>query len=166
MKCYRVSLSNVNKIRDWLKKGRFKDFSFKCWSAWNLNLVECLKRDDVYVFVLEDDKGDIKLLVYAEVRDAVKNKLDVDTATNAIFLMSNEATVEDYKTFHKWIFQYAYSIKCYRADFIALKVIGEWMKELCGDYCKIVDERQSPLGLVVRIIIDIKGLVEAWQFSQ
>jgi hypothetical protein len=165
MRAYRVTLKDLPKIAKWVREGRFVDFSFTCWTAWNLRLDERLKCDDVHVFVLEDDKGEIKLLVYAEVRDAVKNKLDVDTATNAVFLMSNDATIEDYKTLHKWIFQYAYSIKCYRADFIALKVIGDWMKELCGDYCKIVDERQTSLGPVVRIMIDIKGFVE-WLSSQ
>jgi hypothetical protein len=165
MKCYRVSLRDVNKIGDWIKKGRFKDFSFKCWSAWNLNLVECLKRDDVYIFVLETDKGEIKVLIYAELRDAVKNKLDVDTATNCVFLMSEDATKEDYKTLLKWILEYAYSIKCYRADFLNLKIHAGWIKELCGEYAQFVSERETLIGSAVRVVIDIKGLVEFWQFS-
>jgi hypothetical protein len=165
MKCYRVSLRDVNKIGDWIKKGRFKDFSFKCWSAWNIDLSRTLQRDDVHVFVLEDGEGEIKVLIYAEVRDAVKNKLDVDTATNCVFLMAEDATKEDYQTLLKWILEYAYSHKCYRADFWNLKVHASWIKELCGEYAQFVDERETSIGSAVRVVIDIKGLVEFWRFS-
>jgi hypothetical protein len=166
MKCRKVSLDDILKISDWLKKGRFKDFSFKCWHAWNIDLSKMLQRDDVHVFVLEDDADEIKVLIYAEVRDAVKNKLDVDTATNCVFLMSEDATKEDYKTLLKWILEYAYSIKCYRADFLNLKVHADWIKELCGEYAQLVGERETSIGSVVRVIIDIKRLVEAWLYSQ
>jgi predicted ATPase len=128
-------------------------------------LVECLKRDDVYIFVLETDKGEIKVLIYAELRDAVKNKLDVDTATNCIFLMAEDATKEDYQTLLKWILEYAYSHKCYRADFWNLKVHADWIKELCGEYAQFVDERETPIGSAVKVVIYIKGFVE-WLFSR
>jgi hypothetical protein len=165
MKAYRVTFEHLPKITKWLQQGKFKDFSYACWSVWNIRLDERLKRDDVHVFALEDDKGKIKVLIYAEVRDAVKNKLDVDTATNCVFLMSEDATKEDYKTLLKWILEYAYSIKCYRADFLNLKIHAGWIKELCGEYAQFVDERETPIGSAVRVIIDVKGFVE-WLSSQ
>jgi hypothetical protein len=166
MRAYRVTLKDLPKIAKWVREGRFVDFSFACWTAWNLRLDERLKCDDVHVFVLEDDKGEIKVLIYAEVRDAVKNKLDVDTATNCVFLMREDAIKEDYQTLLKWILEYAYTIKCYRADFWNLKVHASWIKELCGDYARFVGEHETLIGSAIRIVIDIKGLVESWLSSQ
>jgi hypothetical protein len=165
MRAYRVTLKDLPKIAKWIREGRFVDFSFACWSAWNVRLDERLKRGDVHVFALEDDNGEIKVLIYAEVRGAAGNKLDVDTATNCIFLMRWDATKEDYKALLKWILEYAYSIRCYRADFLNLKAHAGWIKELCGEYAQFLEERETPVGPAVRVVIDIKGFVE-WLSSQ
>ena len=164
MKAYRITDVDLPKIINWIKRGKF-NFSLKCWQrGLQIPPEALLSRQDVHLFALEDDNDNIKLVIYAEVRDKTVNKLDVNTAVNCYFLMANDATKEHYKTLLKWILHYAYfKVECFKAEFWNLTEHAVWIQELCSNnFCNVSDEIDTPIGKAVKVQIDIKGAVEKW----
>ena len=174
MKSYRVETTeNFQKLYNWLDKADFDDLSRKCGGRlWNSRFVQQLlsqkdyAKNEFNIFVLEDDKGEILTVLFAEVRFPEKDKIPVKTAVNASFLFKPNTSQKEHDAILRYVFQYAYSIGVYRGDFWSLDVYSKWLEELMAKFAVKVAEADVPnVGYCVRHIVDIKGFVE-WLSSQ
>jgi hypothetical protein len=174
MKSYRVETTeNFQKLYNWLDKADFDDLSKKCGARlWNKQFVQHMLSQKDYskhefsIFALEDDKGEIKAMLTAELRTPEKDKIPVKTAVNANVIFKRECGQREYNELVKYVCKWAYDNGIYRADFWALDIYASWQQQLLGVYSKVVAEADVPnVGHCVRAIIDVKGFVE-WLFSQ
>ena len=169
MKCYRVEREDeFKKLYSWLDRGDFDDLSRRCGARiWNRRFIEQMLSMKDYanyefnVFVLEDAKGEILTVLFAEVRFPEKDKIPVKTAVNANFLFKRGCGQKEHDAILLWVFRYAYSIGVYAGDFWSLDVYSDWLEKLMGEFAVRVAEADVPdVGHVVRHKVDIKGFVE------
>jgi len=167
------SSQQFQKLYDWLDKGDFDDLSRRCGARmWNKRFIkEMLSRKDYgkhefSVFVLEDDKGEILTVLFAEGRFPERDKIPVKTAVNAAFLFKRGCGQKEHDALLKYVFKWAYEHEFYAGDFWSFDVYSDWLEKLMGKYAVRVAEADVPnIGHVVRHIVDIKGFVE-WLSSQ
>jgi hypothetical protein len=118
------------------------------------------------IFALEDDKGEIKAMLTAELRTPERDKIPVKTAVNANLIFKPGCGQSEHDELLKYVFRWAYERGIYAGDFWSLDVYSEWLEKLMGKFAVKVAEADIPnVGHCVRHVVDIKGFVE-WLFSQ
>jgi hypothetical protein len=174
MKSYRVETTeNFQKLYNWLDKADFDDLSKKCGARlWNKQFVQHMLSQKDYskhefsIFALEDDKGEIKAMLTAELRTPERDKIPVKTAVNANLIFKRGCGQSEHDELLKYVFRWAYERGIYAGDFWSLDVYSKWLEELMGKFAVKVAEADIPnVGHCVRHVVDIKGFVE-WLFSQ
>jgi len=169
---YEVEIrQQLSKIAKWIGEQSPTNFSVLCWSVWHKTeptyVLSLLQKRNAHLVCVEDDNGEIRVILYFELRTPQEDKLDnVAVATFASSIIdkndydNNDGT--HYKALLDWMFKryLSYGVPVYSGDFFAVEQCTNWLKELCGKYLTVIGEKDTRLGKVFRFTIDIKGYVE------
>jgi hypothetical protein len=172
-KVYRIEREeDFKKFYDWLQKGDFDDLSLKCVKPWYDKYLKKLlsqkdySKEEFNIFLLEDDKGEIKMAFSFEVRFPEKDKIPVKTAVYAFTIFKKGSGKNEYNELIKYVCKWGYERGIFLADVWCADTLSEWNKELFGEFTKVIAEAEFPnVGHYIRHLIDVKGFVE-WLSSQ
>ncbi|MFQ5999917.1 MAG: hypothetical protein ACE5J6_03985 [Candidatus Bathyarchaeia archaeon] len=153
---------HYKKIVDFLLAQPKDSLPFRCmktaYGKLSLPYLERLKRElPLFVFVVEDKKGNIKGVLFAQTREQEKLVTYVFAYIDHQDWVNNNSVYFDELV--SYAIRYAHDYGMEKCESFSNEKFTKWLANLCGNSFKMIESFDTTLGKIYRFTIDIAEYV-------